>query len=142
MVLVLCISMSLNDEHSSKTENLGREVNESFLVQFIIITLPLEYGSTHINFDTMKDKWNVNEVQCMLIQKETSLKKRENHSINLLGQRTAGKKPEKKNGNSKQRPHKINVTSVQIHKEEQEEVECRFCRKPGYYKKDRQKRKG
>ena len=80
---------------AARLKTLGMKVNEGFLVQFIINSLPPEYGPFHMNYNTMKDKWNVNELQCMLIQEEARLKKRGNHSINLMGQRGAGKKFEK-----------------------------------------------
>ena len=126
---------------AARLKTLGMEVNEGFLVQFIINSLPPEYGPFHMNYNTMKDKWNVNELQCMLIQEEARLKKRGNHSINLMGQRGAGKKPEKKNEKGKQGPLKINESSVPIHKKEQKVVQCRFCRKLGHYKNNCQKRK-
>ena len=126
---------------AARLKTLGMEMNEGFLVQFIINSLPPEYGPFHMNYNTMKDKWNVNELQCMLIQEEARLKKRGNHSINLMGQRGAGKKPEKKNEKGKQGPLKINESSVLIHKKERKVVQCRFCRKLGHYKNNCQKRK-
>ena len=37
-----------------------------------------------MNYNTIKDKWNVNELISMLIQEETRLKNQRVHSIHLL----------------------------------------------------------
>ena len=46
---------------------LGMKVEDSFLVQFIMNSLPPEYGPFQINYNTMKDKWDVNELASKLI---------------------------------------------------------------------------
>ena len=91
------------------------EVSETFLEQFIINSLPPAYGPLHTSYNTIKDNWNINELQSMLIQEEARFKKQGIHSVNLMGQQGARKKLGKKNGKVKQGPLKINVSSVQIH---------------------------
>ncbi|XP_009596358.1 uncharacterized protein [Nicotiana tomentosiformis] len=76
-------------------KSLGMEVEEIFLVQFIIKSLPSEYGPFQMNYNTMKDKWNVHELHRMLVQEETRLKNQGTHSINLVGYQGAGKKGKK-----------------------------------------------
>ena len=39
----------------------GMNVDEFFLVQFILNSLPPQFGPFQINYNTMKDKWNVNQ---------------------------------------------------------------------------------
>ena len=53
-------------EHLTKMKNIttrlksmGLEVNDNFLVQFIMSSLPPQYGPFQINYNTIKDKWNV-----------------------------------------------------------------------------------
>ncbi|KAG6474285.1 hypothetical protein ZIOFF_068211 [Zingiber officinale] len=53
---------------TARLKSLGMNVNENFLVQFIINSLPTEYGPFQMNYNTMKDKWNVNELHSMLVQ--------------------------------------------------------------------------
>nr|KYP32060.1 Retrovirus-related Pol polyprotein from transposon TNT 1-94 [Cajanus cajan] len=43
-------------------KSLGMAVNENFLVQFILNSLPTEYGPFQMSYNTMKDKWNVHEL--------------------------------------------------------------------------------
>ena len=60
-------------------------VDEYFLVQFILNSLPLEqYGPFQMNYNTIKDKWNVNELTSIFDQEETRLKNQRTHSIHLL----------------------------------------------------------
>ncbi|WVZ07573.1 hypothetical protein V8G54_020919 [Vigna mungo] len=56
---------------------MGMEVNESFLVQFIMNSLPPEFGQFQVNYNTIKDKWNFQEIKVMLVQEEGRLKKME-----------------------------------------------------------------
>ncbi|GAV91707.1 UBN2 domain-containing protein [Cephalotus follicularis] len=60
---------------SSRLRSMVMKVDESFLVQFIINSLPSKYGPFQINYNTIKDKWNVTELQSILIQEEARLKK-------------------------------------------------------------------
>ena len=69
---------------AAKLKNLGMNVDEYILVQFILNSLPPEqYGPFQMNYNTIKDKWNVNELANMLLQEETRLKNQRTHSINL-----------------------------------------------------------
>ena len=43
---------------ASKLKAMGMDVNESFLVQFIINSLPPEFGQFQMNYKTLKEKWN------------------------------------------------------------------------------------
>ena len=41
---------------ATRLKSLGMEVEQNFLVQFIINSLPSEYGHLQMNYNTMKDK--------------------------------------------------------------------------------------
>ncbi|KAK6158425.1 hypothetical protein DH2020_005739 [Rehmannia glutinosa] len=60
----------------AKLKSLGMNVDDNFLVQFILNSLPSEYGPFQMNYNTMKDKWNVNELHGMLVREETQIKNR------------------------------------------------------------------
>ena len=66
-----------------KLKTLGMVVDDSFLIQFILNSLPSEYRSFQINYNTIKDKWDVNELIGKLIQEENKLKNLESHIINF-----------------------------------------------------------
>ena len=69
-----------------KLKSMGIDMNENFIVQFIINSLPSQHASFQMGYNTIKDKWNVHELHSMLIQEEIMLKKQGIHSINLMGQ--------------------------------------------------------
>ena len=45
---------------------LGMNVDEFSLMQFILNSLPPQYGPFQINYNTMKEKWNLNQLANML----------------------------------------------------------------------------
>jgi len=65
---------------AARLKTLGITVNENFLVQFILNSLLSEYGPFQMSHNTMKDKWNVNELHSMLVQEETRLRNQASHS--------------------------------------------------------------
>ena len=65
----------------ARLKSLGMTLDEGFLVQFILNSLPSEYGPFQMNYNTMKDKWNMHELHNMVVQEETRLKNLGSHSI-------------------------------------------------------------
>ncbi|XP_059629531.1 uncharacterized protein LOC132272391 [Cornus florida] len=83
--------------HVAKLKTLGMNVDETFLVQFILNSLPTQYGPFQIHYNTIKDKWNVNELASMLVQDEGRFKQQDNHNVHLMTQegKKFGKRPGK-----------------------------------------------
>ncbi|XP_057969384.1 uncharacterized protein LOC131158531 [Malania oleifera] len=77
---------------AAKLKTLGIDVNENFLVQFILNSLPTEYGPFQMNYNTMKDKWNVHELHSMLVQEETRLNNKGIHCIHYVNNQGVEKK--------------------------------------------------
>ena len=61
---------------------MGMEVNENFLMQFIINFLPSQYAPFQVGYNTIKDRWSVHELHNMPIQEEARL--RNKGSIQLI----------------------------------------------------------
>jgi len=122
---------------AAKLKSMGMEVNESFLVQFIMNSLPPEFGQFQVNYNTIKDKWNFQEIKAMLVQEEGRLKKLKDHSIHLMthdGSTSSKANPGKKNKKDKA-PMKVNEGRIK------KDLKCFFCKKMGHFKKDCPKRK-
>ncbi|XP_068474850.1 uncharacterized protein [Phaseolus vulgaris] len=98
---------------ATRLKSLGMVVDENFLVQFILNSLPSQYSLFQMNYNTMKDKWNMHELHSMLVQEETRLKNHGNHSIHYVNNQGAGKKVFKKHGKGKG-PLKINEFSTKL----------------------------
>ncbi|KAH0636413.1 hypothetical protein KY290_036857 [Solanum tuberosum] len=76
---------------AARLQTLGMQVDDTFLVHFILKSLSLEYGPFQINYNTIKVKWDIKELSSILTQVESKLKKQGGPSINLMGQE-AGKR--------------------------------------------------
>jgi len=118
---------------ATRLKSLRMVVDEGFLMQFILNSLSFEYGLFQMNYNTMKDKWNVHELHSMLVQEETRLKNLGSHFIQYVkNQGAVGKKVAKKHGKGKG-PLKIDDSSTKIQKKNDK---CHFCGKSGHFQKD------
>ena len=54
----------------AKLSALGMNVDESFIVQFILHSLPSQFGPFKMHYNPQKDKWNLNELTNMCVKEE------------------------------------------------------------------------
>ncbi|RVW24897.1 hypothetical protein CK203_079482 [Vitis vinifera] len=59
---------------AAQLKALEVEMSDSFLVHYILNTLPQQYGPFKISYNTHKDNWSINELLTMCVQKEERLK--------------------------------------------------------------------
>lgn len=118
---------------AARLKSLGLTVEDSFLVQFILNSLPSDYGPFQINYNTIKDKWNVNELASRLVQEEGRLKNQVNHSVSFVSNK-AGKEKKGKSSHFKKKK------APAKEKKELKDVQCHFCKKKGHYQGDCPKR--
>ena len=57
----------------AQLKKLKVEISESFLVHYILNTLPHQYGPFKISYNTHKDKWSIIELMTMCVQEEERL---------------------------------------------------------------------
>ncbi|KAL4325263.1 hypothetical protein GQ457_11G002710 [Hibiscus cannabinus] len=125
-------------DHTNKMRDLAArlkalevEMSDSFLVHYILNTLPSQYGPFKISYNTYKDKWSIDELLTMCDQEEGRLKLEMGESALTV---TQGKRSvqAKQKGKAKMQPQ------ADIKKE----FTCFFCKKNGRLKKDCVKYKG
>ena len=75
----------------AQLKKLKVEMFESFLVNFILNTLPPQYWPFKISYNTHKDKWSINELMTMCVQEEGRLMMEQGESATLVTQKK-GKK--------------------------------------------------
>ncbi|KAK2452328.1 hypothetical protein QL285_000128 [Trifolium repens] len=109
---------------AAQLKDLEVTMSDSFLVHYILCTLPRQYGPSKISYNTHKDKWSINELLTICVQEEERLMMEEGEKVNLTIQ---GKK---KKGFAKD---KNNIPPQPIIKKESS---CFFCKKKGNMKKD------
>ena len=71
----------------AQLKKLEVEMSESFLVHFILNTLPLQYGPFKIFYNTHKNKWSINELMTMCVQEEERLIMEQGESVMLVTQK-------------------------------------------------------
>ncbi|GJZ70979.1 retrovirus-related pol polyprotein from transposon TNT 1-94 [Tanacetum coccineum] len=125
---------------TTRLKTLGMHVDDSFLVKFIMSSLPPEYGPFHINYNIIKDKWTIDELSSKLIQEEARLNKQRVYSVNLVNQ-GVDKKLKPKSNNFKKKQHGTTSKVANGENKEQQNNKCNFCKKEGYFQKDCPKRK-
>ena len=52
---------------AAQLKKLKIDILESFIVHFILNTLPHQYGPFKISYNTHKDKWSINELMTMCV---------------------------------------------------------------------------
>jgi hypothetical protein len=156
---------------ATKLKALEMNVDELFLVQFIFNSLPPQYESFQILYNTIKDKWNINELTSILIQEEARLKQQGHHSVHLISegakrievpevnepcqvtkvhekrQNNVIDPPEANGPETRQNnviePPKVNgpLQVTEVHEKRQNNVQCYFCKKLGHIQKNCYKRR-
>ena len=70
---------------AAQLKSLEIEMSESFLVHFILNSLPFEYALFNI-LDNTKEKWSINELLAMCVQKKGRLNQERIESAHLATQ--------------------------------------------------------
>ncbi|KAG7564293.1 Integrase catalytic core [Arabidopsis suecica] len=133
-----CIEMT---NFASKLKNLGMSVDDSFLVQFILNSLPPQYGPFQINYNAIDEKWTSNELANKLVQEEARLGREGIKVVHCV--QGAGPKVGKRHEKSHQRaPPKMNDSDqANPKKKAKKNYRCNFCKKVGHFQKDCTKRR-
>lgn len=115
---------------AARLRTLGMAIDDS-LMQFILNSLHPKYGPFQINYNSLKDKWNISELSSMLTQEEARLKKQEggNHTFNLVSLGALKVKPNK--FKKKKEPTKAS----QGDKKEKSAMKCHFCNKKDTFRR-------
>ena len=114
---------------SAQLKKLEVDVSKSFLVHFILNTLPPEYGSFKNSYNTHKNKWSINELMTICVQEEERLIMKMGESA-LLKISCGKKKTTKFQANQKRNgkiPPQTDIKKV---------TKCFFCKKKRHMKKN------
>ena len=119
----------------AQLKKLRIDMMESFLVHFILNTLPHQYGPFKIPYNTHKDKWSINELMTMCVQEEERIVMELGESAMLA---TTFRK-NKRNDTSQTYTSKSNKKGkgrVPPQADIKKENKCFFCKRKGHVKKD------
>ncbi|XP_027338111.1 uncharacterized protein LOC113852052 [Abrus precatorius] len=97
---------------------------DSFLVHYILCTLPHQYAPFKISYNTDTNKWSINELLTMCAQEEERLLIEEGESVNLTT-------------STRSKTNQVNHKGkISIQSDIKKEPKCFFCKKKGHIKKD------
>ncbi|GMP84215.1 hypothetical protein CsSME_00037831 [Camellia sinensis var. sinensis] len=113
----------------ARLNSLEIEISKSFLVNFILNSLHVEYGAFQISYSTQKEKWSINELLTMCVQEEERLKRGKVESAHLA----THKGGQWKKGKGDQKWKKLGKVPLKNHGHKDA---CFFCKKKGHMKKD------
>ena len=127
-------------EKAVKLKALGMGMDESFLVQFVLNSLPSQFAPFKIHYNTNRDQWNLNELTSKCIQEEVRLRQ-EGHNLALAVTHGVTKKKGKFKKGKNFQPKKSGPGEGSQSHNGKFTVSCYFCGKKGHVKKDCIKRK-
>ncbi|KAL5856615.1 hypothetical protein ACOSQ3_004073 [Xanthoceras sorbifolium] len=110
---------------AAQLKKLEVDISESFLVHYILNTLPQRYRPFKISYNTHKDKWSINKLMTMCVQEEGRLLQEQGDSA-MLATQGKGKTQANQKGKGKI-PPKYDI---------KKESKYFFCKKKGHMKKD------
>ena len=110
---------------AAQLKTLEVDMSDSFLVNYILNSLPPEYGPFKISYNTHKDKWSINELLTMCVQEEGRLTMEKSENVFVA--------TERKNMNQVKHKGKGKIPPQGGIKKESK---CFFCKKKGHMKKD------
>ncbi|RVW56198.1 Retrovirus-related Pol polyprotein from transposon TNT 1-94 [Vitis vinifera] len=124
----------------AKLKALGMGMDESFLVQFVLNSLPSQFAPFKIHYNTNSDQWNLNELTNKCIQEEVRLRQ-EGHNLALAVTHGVTKKKGKFKKGKNFPPKKSGPREGSQSHDGKFTVSCYFRGKKGHVKKDCIKRK-
>ena len=122
---------------AAQLKKLEVDMSETFLVHFILNTLPHQYGPFKISYNTHKDKWSINELMTMCVQEEERLVMELGESAMLA---TVQGKNKAENSDKSQattsRANQKGKGKIPPHSDIKKANKCFFCKKKGHERKD------
>lgn len=122
---------------ANKLKGMDMEISEGFLVHFIMTSLPMEFGSFKINYNTQKEKWKMSKLIAMCVQEEERLKVEKPdvaHVATINTNKRKGSWKDKCSSGDNSTPNKVQKT-VASTSSFQDGPKCIFCHKKGILKR-------
>ena len=113
----------------TQLKKLEVDMFQSFLVHFILNTLPLEYGLFKISYNTHKEKWSINELMTMCVQEEEKL-------VMEMGESALLTTACRKNKTTRSQANKKGNDKIPPQDDIKKVTKCFFSKKKGHTKKN------
>ncbi|XP_062194359.1 uncharacterized protein LOC133897587 [Phragmites australis] len=132
---------------AAKLKGMDMEISESFLVHFIMTSLPPEFTPFKINYNTQKEKWSMSDLIAMCVQEEERVRAENKDFVNQVSSPKNKRKFQgdfkskkklhfvAKHDKAAQRAPKAFAPSAPASQESKDDG-CHFCHKKDHYQKD------
>ncbi|XP_008779696.1 uncharacterized protein LOC103699455 [Phoenix dactylifera] len=77
---------------AAQLKSLEVDMSETFLVHFVLNSLPIEYAPFKISYNTHTEKWTINQLLAMCVDEEQRIKQERQESVYLTYYRGKGHK--------------------------------------------------
>ena len=115
---------------------LKLELSDDILVHLVLISLPAQFSTFKISYNTQKEKWSLNELIAQCVQEEERLKQETAESAHMAStSHGPGKKRKRTNSKGKE-PVDSGTSGHKVQKKQDSDFTCFFCKKSGHMKKN------
>ena len=115
---------------------LKLEMPEGIVVQLALNSLPVQYDTLKVSYNTQKEKWSLHELLAQCVQEEERLKRGKIESAHLASTSSdPGNKKRKRTTKGKE-PAVAGAFGHQEQNKRDSVITCFFCKKNGHLKKD------
>nr|GEU61175.1 UBN2_2 domain-containing protein [Tanacetum cinerariifolium] len=123
---------------TNKLKGMDMEINEGFLVHFIMTSLLMKFGPFKITYNMQKEKWKMSELMAMYVQEEERLKVEKPdvaHVATTNSNKRKGSYKVKGSSEDNSTPNKVQKKGTST-SPFQGCPKCKFCHKKGDTQKD------
>jgi hypothetical protein len=115
---------------AARLKPLDLAINDGFLIYLIFNSLPKEFETFEVNYNSMNDKWTLKKFIAMCVQEEERIKRNNcgADSVNLVKHQQKRKNPPRKEDKGKA----VSMSSDQPVDKDQ----CKWCKRRGHYQKN------
>lgn len=67
----------------TKLKGLKLELHDDFLVHLVFNSLPVQFDQSNVSYNTLKEKWSLNELTAQCVQEKEGFKKNKVETAHL-----------------------------------------------------------
>ena len=105
-------------------------------MQLALNSLPIQYDTLKVSYNTQKEKWSLHELLAQCVQEEERLKRGKIESAHMASTSSDLRNKRRKRTTKGKEPVVAGASGHQEQKKRDSVITCFFCKKNGHLKKD------